>query len=285
MKHFIFILAIMLAVMYVSPAVAEGHDHAHGDEDGHDHGDEHDHDAETEAGMDDHGHDHDDEDHSHDKEDAVACACVAATSGFTINCNDDTAMLAAWNALDSNNCSSSCSSDVCRNNFFNIRAHHDHCLEGQVPGVIEKGIHDLEGGCEECSVPARADPNLLACPEVSCDNANAGNEAYAALVAASCQADCNTAGCAENYQVLDGVHDNCPATLLSVEAEKGFHDFEIACQEVAGCNPPDSIGPDEDLICEGVTTPTSGVATTSGAGAPVFLPAVSVIAAAIMVAL
>jgi Hint module len=54
------------------------------------------------------------------------CACTAKANGFTINCGNQGAMTTALSRLAANNCFTTCTSAVCRVNYFIIQAHHDY---------------------------------------------------------------------------------------------------------------------------------------------------------------
>ena len=79
------------------------------------------------------------------------------------------------------------------------------------------------------------------CPAVSCD---AGNDAYATLIADGCASVCDEAKCKDNYFALVYVHDNCPHEALTQDAEEGLHDLEVSCGDFK-CNS----GTDESLEC------------------------------------
>lgn len=65
-------------------------------------------------------------------QDQDSCACVAEEENFSINCNQDNALVAALDALEDNGCDTDCSSNSCQRNFYIIQSHHDYCLPSEV---------------------------------------------------------------------------------------------------------------------------------------------------------
>lgn len=133
-----------------------------------------------------------------------SCACEAETHGFTIDCQDTDAMIQGLASLQSNGCIEDCSSEICRKNYFIIQSHHDYCPEEGLPSVVEDGLHDFEGVCEDCEILRRPNPNFPLCPVVSCQMNGPGEEAHETLMANECLVDCSSQTCVDSFRVLVG---------------------------------------------------------------------------------
>lgn len=72
-----------------------------------------------------------------------SCACVAEEENFTINCNQNNALLSALEVLENNGCASDCSSNNCQRNFYLIQSHHDYCSSGEVNNKILLSFYSL----------------------------------------------------------------------------------------------------------------------------------------------
>jgi hypothetical protein len=177
------------------------------------------------------GHDdHDDHAHDHDDEeipDLPVCGCLAQDMGFTIDCSDQDAMQAAYDAVVA---CTGCSSTECRKNFAIVEAHHDFCLHDEVPHDVEIGFHALENKCEHQCMVGRKTDGLVVCEEVHCDEPEDLTAAYEALMAADCATTC-TESCGANYRTLRAFHDACPADAMSQAQEEYLHVLEEPCEE------------------------------------------------------
>ena len=47
-----------------------------------------------------------------------------------------------------NGCLTACSEEVCKDDYFTLRATHDNCDEDDLSQEAEEGLHDLEEICE-----------------------------------------------------------------------------------------------------------------------------------------
>lgn len=177
-----------------------------------------------------------------------SCSCEAEELGFTIDCGNGEALLAALAALQRDSCDTDCSSAACHKNFLMIQSHHDFCLHEKVPSPVEDAFHDFEGGCEHCSILKKRDPNLPDCPDAVCDDR--GNQAYQGLLTNGCLTNCNTSVCANFYRTLRAEHDLCDESTLDRSSETGIHDYEDVCEEF-NCNvlPDDESAVNAQLIC------------------------------------
>ena len=183
-----------------------------------------------------------------DDEDELTCACAAAaTPGFSIDCSNQGAMTTAVNVLAANVCANDCSSNICQTNFWIVQAHHDYCLESELPDAVEDSLHLYEDACEECSILRKFDSSLPDCPPPNCSNGS-GDAAFNAMTAANCVSDCSGALCATNFQTLRAVHDLCEEDDITTLTELGFHDLEEACED-ENCNPGDESFDAAQLIC------------------------------------
>eukprot|EP00548_Thalassiothrix_antarctica_P017662 CAMPEP_0194194158 /NCGR_PEP_ID=MMETSP0154-20130528/75429_1 /TAXON_ID=1049557 /ORGANISM="Thalassiothrix antarctica, Strain L6-D1" /LENGTH=750 /DNA_ID=CAMNT_0038918561 /DNA_START=233 /DNA_END=2482 /DNA_ORIENTATION=+ len=201
--------------------------------------------------SDDHdSHDHDShDDGGDDHKEHLSCACAAEDHGFAIDCGNGQAMIEALAALNINDCLTDCTSEICETNFFIIQAHHDYCLESELPDDIEDGLHIFEDVCGECEILPKFDSDLEACPAHSCTDGS-GTAAFEALVRDNCEADCSgNAQCGTNFQTLLAVHDLCEEDTLSLSAELGFHEMEESCAQFA-CNLSDGSTDSKQLVCD-----------------------------------
>ncbi|CAB9509690.1 expressed unknown protein [Seminavis robusta] len=64
----------------------------------------------------------------------------------TPNCEDNSGNDAYTKLVDSG-CGTDCSSDICRDAFFTVRAAHDTCPHDTLSRAAEEGLHDLEIPC------------------------------------------------------------------------------------------------------------------------------------------
>merc|ERR1719354_243033 len=99
----------------------------------------------------------------HDHGDPEECVCISEEMGWPIDCSNQKIMQAAYDLLIQNNCDKNCHSHVCQDNFYIVQAHHDRCLDDQVPEDIEKGFHDFEDRCDDCRIARLYDPSLPMC--------------------------------------------------------------------------------------------------------------------------
>lgn len=194
------------------------------------------------------------------QEEEETCACAAEERDFTIDCSDMSAMQAACDLLQSNNCASDCSSSLCERNFLIMLAHHDFCLEDELASCVEDDIHDLEEVCEvECEILKKFREGLPDCPEPNCGDSR-GDDAFAAMVVGGCADDCSTTTCQSNYRILKGYHDDCEEEDINTTTEQGFHDMAEACEEIepsVSCNPASaSVDGADQLVCGDSTDPT-----------------------------
>lgn len=182
------------------------------------------------------------EDHKHE-----SCACASEENNFVIDCSDQQAMLDSVAVLAANGCEADCENAICLKNFFMIQAHHDYCLEDEVPEPVEDALHIYEDNCDACEILKKVDPALEKCPDHSCTDGS-GSNAYTTMIMNGCLNDCSSALCSSSYKTLKAVHDLCEEDTLSEEAELGFHDLEEAC-EAENCNVGDAALEMEQLIC------------------------------------
>eukprot|EP00588_Corethron_pennatum_P005516 CAMPEP_0194292360 /NCGR_PEP_ID=MMETSP0169-20130528/45462_1 /TAXON_ID=218684 /ORGANISM="Corethron pennatum, Strain L29A3" /LENGTH=373 /DNA_ID=CAMNT_0039040519 /DNA_START=17 /DNA_END=1138 /DNA_ORIENTATION=+ len=79
------------------------------------------------------------------------------------NCEDNSGNEAYVSMMD-NNCLTDCSTDVCREHYFMLRAAHDSCDHDVLSTASEKGLHDMEVPCaaQLCN-QAIGDDNQLVC--------------------------------------------------------------------------------------------------------------------------
>lgn len=185
--------------------------------------------------------DHDDHDHGHGKH---KCACEAEEFGFKIDCANTKVMLAALAELQSNGCTSECSSAICEKNYLIVQSHHDYCPEAGIPEPIEDGFHDFDESCTACAITRQAIEGVEDCPEPVCDG-KTGSAAYVKMQEDGCLSDCSSEDCIQSYFTLLSVHDGCPHDDLSQAAEVGFHDIEEACAN-AQC----TSGDEDQLVCD-----------------------------------
>ena len=170
-----------------------------------------------------------------DEHDHSECVCIAEDHGWKVDCSNQAVMQAAFNLLQQYNCGTNCASDVCQDNFYIVQAHHDRCLEDDVPEEIEKDFHDYEDACIDCEIARQYDPTLPACPPADCSDDSDAITAYNTLVADNCQNDCTSTDCVNSYRIVRSFHDNCEEDDIPESIERGIHDFEESCS-AANCN-------------------------------------------------
>ena len=73
----------------------------------------------------------------------------------------------AYVALVEGGCMTDCSTSLCHDNFFILRAIHDGCEEGVLTTDAEKGLHDLEEACAAhiCNAPGGMEDPLFCDPQ------------------------------------------------------------------------------------------------------------------------
>ena len=73
----------------------------------------------------------------------------------------------AYVALVEGGCMTDCSTSLCHDNFFILRAAHDGCEEGVLTTDAEKGLHDLEEACAAhiCNAPGGMEDPLFCDPQ------------------------------------------------------------------------------------------------------------------------
>eukprot|EP01090_Pellita_catalonica_P013085 TRINITY_DN3024_c0_g1_i1.p1 TRINITY_DN3024_c0_g1~~TRINITY_DN3024_c0_g1_i1.p1 ORF type:complete len:301 (+),score=18.05 TRINITY_DN3024_c0_g1_i1:102-905(+) len=176
------------------------------------------------------------------------CPCVAERDGWKIDCDDQGAMMKAFNFTQDpdNNCLNECQKSGCRINYQIISAHHDYCLHDDVPTEIERAIHDLEGSCIECVIGRKYDPDLTDCENPICSDISTADAAVAALQIHDCTNDCSAVECSAAYKVVRAYHDLCAEDAIPASVERGIHDYEEPC-ESEGCNTSPAL---EELKCE-----------------------------------
>lgn len=172
------------------------------------------------------GHDHDDHD-----DHVEQCACVAKELGFVIDCKNQSAMSTAYKLLTDNSCNAAkCKTDAaCKQAYFLVQAHHDHCLSDQVPKDIEGGLHSFEAFCEGCTVSKQFTPSRAVCPKVACNAAATFTAAHAYLTANNCSSACGSGKCAANFRLIRAAHDTCEHDDVPQDVEVAIHEFEDAC--------------------------------------------------------
>lgn len=212
---------------------------------------------------------------------AETCACAAEELGFEINCGGDAAMLAALSDLQSNSCNTDCASPICVRNWMVVQSHHDYCPEGGLPREIEDDFHDYDSVCKGCDISRKAQAGAEECPIPNCID-NSGNDAYLALAASNCLADCSADTCKTNFLTLRTVHDSCPHDTLSQAAEEILHDYEVPCVQHQ-CNVASAAG--SKLVCDSHDHHDSHDHDDSDSGAGSTTVAVALIATAGAIAL
>ena len=105
------------------------------------------------------------------------CPTVACASAST-------SLATADQTLATNNCSSSCTSEICSTTFQQIVRAHDTCNEDALPAAVEKALHSYEEICEDqlCNVVEKEfNLDFSTCPA---DSGTRANVAGATLLAA-----------------------------------------------------------------------------------------------------
>jgi len=169
------------------------------------------------------------------------CVCQAQKHGWRLDCTVQSKITNAVTALEANSaCKAQNPPEDCVDNYYVMQAHHDHCLHDQLPTGIEKKLHDYEHFYEDCFVKRQFDPNLLKCPDVDCNDAQALTEAIATLQGGCTTAvTCAQATCAAAIKTVLMAHDVCPEKDLPNNLETALHDHEVPCKAVL-CNSADA---------------------------------------------
>ena len=133
-------------------------------------------------------------------------------------------------------------SDECKDNYWLVQMHHDHCPHDALDVSIEHGMHDFEGFYNDCTIARKYDPTKDACPSVSCSSVNVDlQNAVTTLTAENCNTDCSTTTCINTFQRMLMAHDTCEESQLPTDLENGLHSFEDACENhVCNANSPPS---------------------------------------------
>jgi len=120
---------------------------------------------------------------------------------------------------------------ACKNNYWLMQMHHDHCPHDALDVSIETGIHDFEEFYNDCTIDRKYDPTKDACPSVSCSSVNVDlQNAVTTLTAENCNTDCSTTTCINTFQRILMAHDTCEESQLPTDLETGLHSFEDACE-------------------------------------------------------
>jgi hypothetical protein len=170
--------------------------------------------------------------HDRGDEHVEPCACVAKELGFVIDCKNQTAISTAYKTLMDKSCnrSAQCKVDAaCKQAYFLVQAHHDHCLSDEVPKDVEGGLHMFEAFCEGCTISKQFTPSRAACPKVACNASADFTAAHAYLNANNCSTACGSLECGAKYQLIRAAHDTCEHDDVPQEVEVAIHEFEDAC--------------------------------------------------------
>ena len=167
-------------------------------------------------------------------------------SSFVINTNGITG-LAAYTAhspyefeADEHYLKDSSGADVehvsedsaCKNNYWLMQMHHDHCPHDTLTENIEKDFHDFEKFYNDCTIDRLYDPSKDDCPSVSCSSVNVDlANAVTTLTNENCNTDCSTTICKDTFQRILMAHDTCEESQLPTDLETGLHSFEDACEK------------------------------------------------------
>ena len=192
----VFLGAILAAILLVSPAAAAGdHDHSHG----------------------------------------TQCACLAKDEGWTINCTNMAPVKTAIKYLEANE--KKCQvkdgggDHKCKDNYFFMQMHHDHCTFDQQPSEMGHAIHDFEKYYTDCKIKRQYDSKYGACPKVDCKTINATlGDVSKKMTDNNCTNACGSTVCKDLFQKTLAAHDMCDEDLLHTSVEKTLHDYEEKCK-------------------------------------------------------
>eukprot|EP00048_Salpingoeca_helianthica_P006132 m.95245 g.95245 ORF g.95245 m.95245 type:complete len:733 (+) comp13887_c1_seq2:516-2714(+) len=187
------------------------------------------------------------------------CGCVAASLGFTINCNAAAFITEAFNALSS--CTSCSVGSTCYRNYIIVQAHHDHCPTSSLPAAIQTGFHTYEAMCGDgCYIARQFVASLPVCPAPACTSPATVTSAVQTLNA-SCTVSCASAACATAYRTLRAAHDGCDEDDVPSSVETAIHDFDNVCA-AQECN----------MVTAAFNPNTCETSSQSGATAPIVTP-------------
>ena len=236
-------------------------------------------------------------------ESGTPCACALSDPAhpFEIDCGreDMEHVLEAWRVLTSEpaclteeGCLSESNNSTCRQSFYVVQSHHDHCSHSDVPTAVEKGYHDFDANCWHCGIRRKYTPGFPDCPAVDCSDAALADFA-AGVLRAACGAVpegatleeveavdcCNTPQEQGAFQLVLALHDVCGPTAPPV-VDRLLHDYEYSCQDhfcnsstasyradVCPFNAYDSGETDEDGPSEDVPCPDGDLELCLAAGA------------------
>ena len=210
------------------------------------------------------------------------CSCLQgdAAHPFEIDCGreDMEHVLEAWNVLTTNpecmteeGCLNPANNSTCRQSFFVVQSHHDHCSHSDVPTEVEKGYHDYDEMCWHCLISRRYSPSHDMCPEVDCNEVELADFASSVLQTACGVVDddagedgeiescCETEQTQSAFKLVLALHDACGPTAPPI-VDKLLHDYEYACEDYFCNSSSESYRAD---LCpfnqyEGETNTTSG---------------------------
>jgi hypothetical protein len=192
------------------------------------------------------------------------CVCQAQDHGWTLDCNDKAAIQAAVDRLEANAACKAAGAktiDACKDDYYVMQAHHDHCLHDQLPTGIEKLLHDYEHFYDDCLIIRQYNPNLGKCPSVNCNDATSMTNAIQTLQAeGACDTStkCAETKCSEAMKIVVTAHDTCPEGNLPDNLEKALHDHEEACEDQL-CNTGDAVfDPYEDACATLLASDATG---------------------------
>ena len=119
---------------------------------------------------------------------------------------------------------------ACKNNYWLMQMHHDHCPHNALDKSIELDFHDFEAFYTDCEIERLYDPTKDTCPSVSCSSVNVDlANAVKSLNDENCDTACSSTVCINTFQRILMAHDTCEESQLPTDLEEGLHTFEDAC--------------------------------------------------------